>query len=1088
MMDIKRLALLRQLLTLCVLWSVSASATWAADPAEQMNFFESQVRPLLAEKCWSCHGSEKQKGDLRLDSLSAILTGGESGSAATVGDADTSLLIQAVRYEAMEMPPSGKLSEKEIDVLVRWINQGAYWPGETATDGSNPHPSKAVRSSDSFSDEDRQWWAIQPMRQTAVPSVSLPHWPKNQLDHFVLDKMTSAGLSPAPEAERGALVRRVYFDLTGLPPTSDQVTTFLNDTASDAYERLVDQLLDSPAYGEHMARFWLDLVRYADSDGYRADGYRPDAWQYRDYVIRSFNDDKPYDRFVQEQIAGDELFPDDVDAQVALGYLRHWVYEWNIRDAPGQWKTILEDLTDTTADVFMGLGLQCAKCHNHKFDPLLQKDYYRLQAFFAPVMPVAIEVATKAEVESYREQLTHWEAKTQSIRDEIAKLESPYREKLRNAAINRFPEDIQAIARKPVEQQTPYEQQIAYLVYRQVDAEYEGLEGSMKAADKDRVLALKRELEQHTVQRPKALPKAMAVCDVGQAAPSTLIPKKSNDPIEPGIPSILDPLPLEVAPPTIGRNTTGRRTALAQWLTRKDNPLTARVIVNRLWQWHFGRGLAANTSDFGRLGEPPSHPELLDHLAIQLIEGGWRLKHLHRLMVTSATYRQSTSHPRFAEYQLVDPLNLYLWRSTTRRLQAEQIRDALLAVSGRLKQQQGGPGVNPDVPRRSVYTRVMRNSPDELMDSFDLPLFFNSNPSRNTTTTPIQSLLMINSELMLSHARNLAKAATNDARSAGATRERDTLAIKVSHAWKRAYGRVPTDDELKQSLQFVSEQTSRLIQLKSNEHPSEAVTLAKLPYRDGQAVRFDLSSADLRLQVPHQAPMSVGDFTIETFFQLRSIDQGAAVRTIVGKWSGERHTRGWSFGVTGKGSRRKPQTLVLQMVGDVLPGGTQDRAIFSDQHIEIYKPYYAAAAVTMAKDNQPGTIGFYLKDLSNDDAPLLIANIEHDVKGGISNDLPLTFGALHQGTAAFDGLVDDVRWSQGGLPVEQMLYTAEKKVAGAIGYWQFEVHPGVLKNSLSESLTIEAEGKSVVPLEPAEAAFVDFCHALLNSNEFLYLD
>ncbi|EMI20182.1 protein containing DUF1549, partial [Rhodopirellula maiorica SM1] len=349
-------------------------------PQSQMHFFETEVRPLLAEKCFGCHNAEKQKGDLRLDSLGHMLLGGESGASLVPGKPDESLLIEAVRYESFEMPPAGQLKAKQIAVLERWVAMGAPWPGSD--------PNVVLREPrDFFSEEDRSWWAFQPVVKPTVPKTSGEEWARNEIDHFIFAQLQSHGLSPAPEADRHALVRRLYFDIIGLPPTPEQVAAFVNDPAPDAYERLVDSLLDSKGYGEHAARQWLDLVRYADSDGYRADGFRPTAWRYRDYVIQSFNDDKPYDRFTQEQIAADEMFPDDVEARAALGYLRHWVYEWNIRDAPGQWKTIQEDLTDTTADVFMGLGLQCAKCHNHKFDPLLQKDYFRLQAFFAPIMP-----------------------------------------------------------------------------------------------------------------------------------------------------------------------------------------------------------------------------------------------------------------------------------------------------------------------------------------------------------------------------------------------------------------------------------------------------------------------------------------------------------------------------------------------------------------------------------------------------------------------------------------------------------------------------------------------------------------------------
>jgi len=1050
----------------------AATSSLATEPISdlQMRFFESEVRPLLAEKCFSCHGEKKQKGDLRLDSLAAMMAGGESGVAVVPGKPDESLLVDAIRYESFEMPPTGKLDDRQIEVLTKWVSIGAPWPGSDA--------SKAVAPRETFSEEDRNWWAFQPVRKPAIPVTTNDAWPRNSIDYFILDRMQSSNLTPAPEADRITLIRRLYFDLIGLPPTPEQVDAFVNDNASDAYEKLVDLLLSSRGYGERYARQWLDLVRYADSDGYRADGYRPEAWRYRDYVVKSFNEDKPYDRFVQEQIAGDELFPGDIDAKVALGYLRHWVYEWNVRDAPGQWRTIMEDVTDTTADVFLGLGLQCAKCHNHKFDPLLQKDYFRLQAFFAPIMPQDLTIATEGEIHDYDAKRAAWEQATASIREEIAKIEAPYREKLKNTAINRFPEDVQAMTRKPHSERSPYEDQIAYLVLRQVDAEYGSLEGALKSEDKDRVLELKRELEALKDQQPKSLPIAMGVSDVGSVAPPTALPKRPDEIIEPGIPSILDDKPAAIEPIAGSVPSTGRRAALARWLTRADNPLSTRVIVNRVWQSHFGRGLAANASDFGKLGESPTHPELLDWLTSQFVEGGWSLKSLHRLILNSATYRQSTQHPHYADYHELDPLNRLYWRSDTRRLQAEQIRDAVLFVSGKMEDRKSGPSVNSDGGARTIFTKSLRNSPDELLDSFDLPLFFSSNASRNTTTTPVQSLLLINSELMLTHSRNLAQSISKAA---------SDLPSQVDLAWRRVYGRSPDSAELSQSLAFVKSQTARIAMLHAGDG-NQIIETAKPPYRDGQAVRILPDNPDMKLEVDHSGTVELTDFTIETFFQLRSIDQGAAVRTMVGKWDGDRTKPGWSFGVTGYGSRRKPQTLVLQVMGYPLDGKFADRALFSDQHIEIDKPYYAAAVVRLAKGEEPGSVSFYLKDLSNDDAPLLTAVIEHDITGGFSNQHPLTIGRqVGNKPAAFDGLIDDVRLVSKSLTVDQLLYSAEKMVPNTIGYWQFESDPGVMRNTGDPKLDIKANGKSILQLNPAETAFADFCHSLLNSNEFLYV-
>ena len=1040
---------------------------------EDMRFFENKVRPLLAEKCWSCHGQAKQKGSLRLDSLGAMLQGGESGPALVPGKLDESLLIDAIRYQSFEMPPTKPLEESEIAILMSWVSKNAPWPG------SSPILDKPRTQ---FDEEDRAWWAIQPVRDIAIPTARLVNengeWARNSVDHFTLERMQSVGLTPAGTADRMALVRRLYFDIVGLPPTPKQVEAFVNDQAPDAYEKLVDTLLDSRGYGENAARQWLDLVRYADSDGYRADGFQPDAWRYRDYVIKSFNDDKPYDRFVQEQIAGDELFPDDLEARVALGYLRHWVYEWNIRDAPGQWTTIVEDITDTTADVFMGLGLQCAKCHDHKFDPLLRKDYFRLKAFFAPILPEQKTIATREELEAFLAKEKHWESKVAEFQSEIDSIEAPFRDKLKNQAINRFPEEVQALVRKPVGEQTPYEKQLALLVQLQVEAEYKGLEGELKGEVKDRVLELRRTIETYSDARPKSLPVALAVKDVGPVAPPTVIPKRAGEPIEPGFPTILTdgPAAIEVVPGS--EQSTGRRAALAKWLTQRDNPLTVRVIVNRVWQSHFGRGLAANASDFGRLGESPSHPELLDWLASEFMKNGWSLKSLHRVILNSATYRQSTSHASLAQFQTVDPANRYYWRADTRRLSAEKIRDSILVATGQLNDVQGGPALMHDASCRTIFNRVMRNSPDELLDSFDLPLFFSSNSSRNTTTTPVQSLLLINSETMLAHSRKLAQLVRN---------ESSDLRSQVATAWLRVYSRSPSDLEIKRSMEFIAKQ-SEMISAMQTQQDSQVIETAKLPYRNGQAVRFVASNPELKLSIPNAQGMEVGDFTVEAFFQLRSVDDAASVRTILGKWDGDRNHAGWGFGVTGLGSRRKPQTLVMQIVGELADGSIVERPIFSDQHVEINKPYYVAASIRLSKGNVPGKVSFYLKDLSNDDEPLLTAEIEHDVVGGFSNTLPLTIGGLSAAKPrTFDGLVDDVRLVGRSLSVDQLLYSAERSIPETIGYWQFESDPGVVRNSVNDQNHIDAKGKSLVRLSVSEAALVDYCHSLLNSNGFLYV-
>src|SRR6185503_1424661 len=364
----------------------------------------------------------------------------------------------------------------------------------------------------------------------------------------------------------------------GLPPTPEQIDSFVADKSPDAYEKLVDKLLASPRYGERWARHWLDLVRYADSDGYRIDDLRPTAWRYRDYVITAFNNDKPYDEFVREQIAGDEMTPRTPERLIATGYLRHWIYEYNNRDVVGQWNTILNDITDTTSDVFLGLGVQCARCHDHKFDPILQKDYYRLQAFFAPFLPREdIDVGTDAERAEYQAKISKWEEMTKDIRRQIAEVEAPYRKKAQGVILPKFIEETLALINKPVAERTPWEHQIAELAYRQVTYE----EYRMKitgADDKEKHVALLKQLAKFDEFKPAPLPSALIATDVGATAPSLFIPKKPQQPVEPGLLSVFDERPMTILPPPGMTNTTGRRTELAHWLTSPENPLTTRVI------------------------------------------------------------------------------------------------------------------------------------------------------------------------------------------------------------------------------------------------------------------------------------------------------------------------------------------------------------------------------------------------------------------------------------------------------------------------------------------------------------------------------
>ena len=800
---------------------VSRAAEPATDP-EAIKFFESKVRPVLVARCLKCHGAAQQKGELRLDSREAVLKGGESGEIVVSGKPSESLLIEAINRTGLEMPPDAPLKDNEIAALTEWVRRGLPWP---TVDGK----SRVLEpSGQRITEADKQYWAFQPIRDPAVPEFksqisNSKFQVRNEVDHFIAARLAAEGFIPAPEADRRTLVRRLTFDLTGLPPTPAEIAEFESDQHDDAYERLVDRLLDSPAYGERWARHWLDLVRYAESDGYRKDDYRPHAWRYRDYVIRAFQTDKPFDRFVQEQIAGDEIDPDNPEALAATGYLRLSLYEYNQRDAKTQRNEILNDITDVTGDVFLGFGMGCARCHDHKFDPILQKDYFRLKAFFAGILPQdAQPLATKAEIDAYQSKFAEWESKTADLRAKLAELEKPHLEKLKASAIFKFPADIQAILKTDdVGKLSPLDRQLYDLAYRQVQYEYDQIGAKLKDDSKKKWDELRAELKNFDDVKPAALPIGYAVCDVGPIAPPTVIPgDKTETDIVPGWLSVLDDSPATISPVPNAPLSTGRRTALASWLTSQDNPLTPRVMVNRIWQYHFGKGLVATSSDFGRLGESPSHPELLDWLAYrfagkaegrtQKTEGNgdahselrpWSFKSLHRLIVTSATYRQSATNPNAEPQQLKDPGNRWLWRANIRRLDAEQIRDSMLLVSGKLDAVPGGPSVPASKPRRSVFTEQRRNSPDPLLDVFDSADGFSSTPERNVTTTPTQALLMINSKDSLAHAAEFARRVQ---REAGIERE-----SQIVVAYRLAFGREPSNTERAAAIEFLNQQAAR---------------------------------------------------------------------------------------------------------------------------------------------------------------------------------------------------------------------------------------------------------------------------------------
>ncbi len=649
--------------------------------------------------------------------------------------------------------------------------------------------------------EEEALWAFQPLSNPNTPEVETEEWVRNPIDAFILSKLEKSGLEPTSEADRQTLIRRASFDLIGLPPTPDEVADFVNDPHSDAYERLIDRLLDSPRYGERYARHWLDLVRYADSDGYKADQLRPNAWRYRDYVIDSFNEDKPYSRFVEEQIAGDELYPHSDAAKMATGYLRLWPYEDNQPDMGRHWAAILDDMTDVSGDVFLGLSMKCARCHDHKFDPISQKDYYKLQSFFAALSPwEEVYLGGKDVEEAYQKQLSRWEEATVELRAEIEVIESASLNIGWDAAFAKLPPYVQDIVLK--DERTPYEEQLARFAEKMIGwRSNKDLEKNIAKEDLEEWKELTSQLAEYDYIRPMERERVASVRDVGMRAPKVFVESKGKKAeVDPGYLAILGLEDPEIEPVPENPNTTGRRGTLADWLTEGSNQLTTRVMANRLWQWHFGRGIVASSNDFGSLGDRPSHPELLDWLARRFVEEGWSLKAMHRLIMTSSTYRQgSVNHNELAER--VDADNRLLWRMPVRRMDAEQLRDSMLFVGGDMDLAMGGPGVSEeDSARRSIYVLNKRNKLRTMMNKFDTPDLHNSCHMRDVTTTPLQALSLMNGEWPLARAESFAERLLKI--------ESDGVEKRIVSAYEIALGRTPEVDEIQLAQRFIEEPNS----------------------------------------------------------------------------------------------------------------------------------------------------------------------------------------------------------------------------------------------------------------------------------------
>lgn len=723
--------------------SLSEQPSQAERPTQQLAVdFATEIQPLLARHCYACHGPDQQEGSLRFDDRATLLAEADSGNTAVVpGEPTASELLRRVQASddsGERMPPEGKpLSQRERELLARWIADGAQYT---------------------------QHWAFLPPLAPTLPRTANTHWAQQPLDKFVLTKLEQANLPPNAAASPEDLIRRVYLDVTGLPPAPEAVQELSRNWSEATYVDLVDSLLASPAFGERWGRAWLDVVRYAETNSFERDGAKPNAWKYRDYVVDAMNGDKPYNQFMREQIAGDELDTVTADSLTATGYYRLGLWDDEPADPLQALYDGYDDLVTTTSQGFLGLTLNCSRCHDHKIDPIPQKDYYAMVAFFRDVTPYATrgDGTTNNQLDLDPDLgRRHTE-----LRQQMAELDRKLRD-IEQAGIAKMPAPDQRATEGPERAQVLGDKLQRYLA-ADVYAQYS---------------ALKQQLRSIRVQQNKLPPRetVLGLAKLEAVPPPTHImlrgsPHSAGDVVQPAFPTLMggqEPALAEVAQ---GAHSAGRRRHLADWLAADDNWLTSRVIANRIWLHYFGRGIVRSPNNFGLMGDPPTHPALLDHLATELVRDDWHLKGLHRKILLSSTYRLSADDNPQASAQ--DPSNNLFWRQNIRRLSAEQIRDSVLAISGQLNHQLHGPsmfvslsdevlasqsrpgdgwGASPpdQQARRSIYIHVKRSLPVPMMSAFDFPETDISCEARFLTTQPGQALNMLNSQWMRDQAQAL---------------------------------------------------------------------------------------------------------------------------------------------------------------------------------------------------------------------------------------------------------------------------------------------------------------------------------------------
>ncbi|QEL19126.1 PSD1 and planctomycete cytochrome C domain-containing protein [Limnoglobus roseus] len=811
---------------------VTCGQLTAADPApkfssEQVGFYEKEVKPLLQKHCFKCHGAgEKIKGGLSLSTRALTLTGGDTGTAVDLTSPEKSLFLLAITNKRPDggdvMPPSGKLPDADIAVLTKWVKEKLP---VSAADLGSVEPAPAEKAS-VITEEAKKYWAYQPVKRPAVPAVKTPT--RNPIDAFLAAKREAKSIPGNGPADRVALVRRAYYDLLGLPPTPEQVDAFVNDKSPNAFAKLVDELLASPHYGEKWGRHWLDVVRFAETNGYERDGPKPNAWRFRDYVIRSFNADKRYDQFIREQIAGDEMPGDNADAVIATGFYRLGLWDDEPADREQALYDGYDDLVTVTGQTFLAMTLNCARCHDHKKDPIPQVDYYKLVAFFRDIRPFSDTRGTSSSTNSTditpADRRKVYEGELKERQEKLAELTKK----------------MVAIEDEAIKTMPAQDQRAAEGADRpQVVAKLPQVFTNEQRRNYNRLKRERVDLEKKPMPNQQF---ALSVNNCDPTPPPVFVLARGNphapkekELCQPGFPTILGLPDPEIAAAKGGSKTSGRRTVLANWIASGSNPMTARVMANRVWQHHFGRGIVPSPSDFGKLGETSTHPELLDWLASEFVEPtagqpwsvpgeAWTLKRLHRLLMLSDAYQMSSTAN--AKALAADPSNGLFWRFNMRRLVAEEVRDSILSMAGKLKLEAFGPSVFPRIPqevlagqsvpgngwllsrgggydpknpdqgnRRSVYVHVKRSLQVPILINHDQADTDSSCPVRYTTTVPTQALGMLNSEftneMAAAFASKLMSAAPGD------------LSKQVARAIRLTTGRTPSDSEVQKDVAFI---------------------------------------------------------------------------------------------------------------------------------------------------------------------------------------------------------------------------------------------------------------------------------------------